>query len=86
MLAKGTGRVYYAHEGLFVTIESDNVLAFDARRTAGNMFLGNQGGVQGVLRGAVSVQGLFTTTLRGTGTVAILSDGSRSRAHWGARN
>lgn len=86
MMAKGSGRVYYAHEGLFVTliplsnetlyVESDSVLAFDARLTAGTMFLGNQGGVQGVLRGAVSGQGLFTTTLQGTGTVAILSDGN----------
>ena len=86
MLAKGSGKVYYAHNGLFVTIipvrgetlyvESDNLLAFDARMTAGTMFLGNQGGVAGVVRGAVSGQGLFTTTLRGNGDVAILSDGN----------
>ncbi|WP_426103981.1 AIM24 family protein [Massilia sp. TSP1-1-2] len=86
MVAKGSGKVYYAHNGLFATIvpvrnetfyvESDALLAFDARLTAGTMFLGNQGGVSGVLRGAVSGQGLFTTTLRGTGDVAILSDGN----------
>ncbi len=86
MMAKGNGKVYYAHDGLFVTIipvrnetlyvESDSLLAFDARLTAGTMFLGNQGGVQGVLRGAVSGQGLFTTTMRGNGEVAILSDGN----------
>jgi uncharacterized protein (AIM24 family) len=86
MAAKGSGSVYYACDGLFVTIipvrgetlyvESDNLLAFDARLAAGTMFLGNQGGVQGVLRGAVSGQGLFTTTLQGTGEVAILSDGN----------
>lgn len=86
MLAKGSGKVYYAHQGLFATIipvrnetlyvESDSLLAFDARLTAGTMFLGNQGGLAGVLRGAVSGQGLFTTTLRGTGEVAILSDGN----------
>ena len=86
MVAKGSGKVYYAHNGLFVTIipvrnetfyvESDALLAFDARLTAGTMFLGNQGGVSGILRGAVSGQGLFTTTLRGTGEVAILSDGN----------
>ncbi|MEC5159243.1 AIM24 family protein [Janthinobacterium sp. CG_S6] len=86
MAATGSGSVYYACAGLFVTIipvrgetlyvESDNLLAFDARLTAGTMFLGNQGGVQGVLRGAVSGQGLFTSTLQGTGEVAILSDGN----------
>lgn len=86
MLAKGSGSVYYAQGGLFVTIipvrgdtlyvESDSLLAFDARLTAGTMFLGNQGGVQGMVRGAVTGQGLFTTTLQGTGEVAILSDGN----------
>ncbi len=86
MAASGSGSVYYAHAGLFVTIipvrgetlyvESDTLLAFDARLTAGTMFLGNQGGIQGVVRGAVSGQGLFTTTLQGTGEVAILSDGN----------
>ena len=86
MAAQGSGREYDAPAGLFVTIipvrgetlyvESDTLLAFDARLTAGTMFLGNQGGIQGVVRGAVSGQGLFTTTLQGTGEVAILSDGN----------
>lgn len=86
MSARGTGSVFYAQGGLFVTIvpvrgetfyvESDSLLAFDARLTAGTMFLGNQGGVQGVVRGMASGQGLFTTTLQGTGEVAIFSDGN----------
>jgi len=86
MAAKGCGKVFYAYNGLFVTIiavrgetlyvESDTLLAFDARLTAGTMFLGNQGGVSGMVRGAVSGQGLFTTTLQGTGEAAILSDGN----------
>lgn len=86
MEARGNGTVYYAYDGLFVTIipvrgdtlyvESDNVLAFDGRMEVGTMFLGNQGGVQGIVRGAVTGQGLFTTTLRGNGDVAILSDGN----------
>lgn len=86
MKARGTGKVCYAHEGHFVTIipvagdtlyvEADNLLAYDARLNAGTMFLGNQGGVAGVLRGAVSGQGLFTTTLSGKGEAAILSDGN----------
>ncbi len=86
MVAKGSGKVYYGYNGLFVTIisasneiiyvESETLLAFDARLRTGTVFLGNQGGVQGVLRGAVSGQGLFTTTLQGTGEIAILSDGN----------
>lgn len=86
MKATGQGSVLYAHDGAFVTIvkldnevlyaESETVLAFDARLKPGTMFIGNQGGVQGILRGAVSGQGLFTTTLTGTGEVAILSDGN----------
>ncbi|MBI2373385.1 MAG: AIM24 family protein [Deltaproteobacteria bacterium] len=86
MKASGVGTVYYAHNGHHVTIvqvsnstfyvESETLLAFDGRLRPGTMFLGNQGGVQGVLRGAVSGQGLFTSTLEGTGEVAILSDGN----------
>ncbi|NHZ90015.1 AIM24 family protein [Massilia sp. CCM 8733] len=86
MMAKGRGTVYYAYNDLFVTVipvrgdtlyvESDNVLAFDARMTAGTMFLGNQGGIQGMARGAVSGQGLFTSTFQGNGDVVILSDGN----------
>jgi len=86
MSARGTGKVCYAFNGQFVTIidvkgdtlyvEADNLLAYDARLTTGTMFLGNQGGVSGVLRGAVSGQGLFTTTLSGRGEAAILSDGN----------
>ncbi|MEI6206763.1 MAG: AIM24 family protein [Desulfuromonadales bacterium] len=86
MVAKGTGRVYYGYNGLFASIiqvsneivyvESKTLLAFDARLRTGTMFLGNQGGVQSILRGAVTGQGLFTTTLQGTGEIAILSDGN----------
>jgi uncharacterized protein (AIM24 family) len=86
MIAKGTGTVFYGYDGLFVSIvqlnneimyvESDTLLAFDARLRTGTMFLGNQGGVQGILRGAASGQGLFTTTLQGSGEIAILSDGN----------
>ena len=86
MEATGSGTIFYGYQGLFVTIinvrndtlyiESDSVLAYDEEMTSGTMFLGNQGGVSGILRGAVSGQGLFTTTLKGTGEVAILSDGN----------
>ncbi len=85
MKANGTGEVLYARHGLYVNvielhndtlyIESDNVLAFDARLRADTMFIGNQGGVQSVVRGAMSGQGLFTTTLQGSGECAVLSSG-----------
>ena len=86
MSARGTGKVYYGYNGLFVSlirltnetmyVESDNLLAYDSRLRSGTMFLGNQGGVQSMVRGAVSGQGLFTTTLQGTGDLAMLSDGN----------
>jgi len=86
MSAKGTGAVYYGHNGLFVTIisvkdetlhvESESLLAFDSRLTSGTVFLGNQGGVSGIVRGIASGQGLFTSTLQGRGDAAILSDGN----------
>lgn len=86
MKARGRGTVHYALDGSFVTIvrvdgetlyvESETLLAFDGRLRPGTMFIGNQGGVQGVLRGAVSGQGLFTTTLEGTGEAVILSHGN----------
>lgn len=84
MRATGNGDVFYAERGLHITIisldnerlaiESDNVLAFDNRLRSGTEFQGNQG-VQGLVRGAASGQGLWTTTFDGRGEIAILSDG-----------
>jgi uncharacterized protein (AIM24 family) len=39
------------------------------------VFLGSQGGVMGMVRGQVSGQGLFTTTLKGQGAVAVMAHG-----------
>ncbi len=85
MTAQGSGEVFYALAGMMVTIvelrgetmfvESDSVLAFDRRLQTGTMFLGNQGGIRGIVQGAATGQGLFTTTLTGAGELAILSDG-----------
>ena len=84
MRASGSGEVLYARRGLHITIislsgetlyiESDNVLAFDNRLRSGTQFQGNQG-VQGLVRGAATGQGLWTTTFDGHGEVAMLSDG-----------
>ncbi|NJN68290.1 MAG: AIM24 family protein, partial [Chloroflexaceae bacterium] len=57
-------------------IESESLLAFDGRLRTGTAFLGNQGLVQGVARGMMTGQGLFTTTLEGHGELAILSEGN----------
>lgn len=88
MRAKGSGQIYYGHEGMIVTvvqvehdrlyIESDNVLAFDQRLRSGIEFLGNHsggGGLSNMVRGAMSQQGLYTTTLDGYGEVAVISSG-----------
>ncbi|GGJ21659.1 AIM24 family protein [Deinococcus roseus] len=85
MKARGRGTVLYGHRGMMVNIislggerlyvESDSVLAFDQSIRPGTEFLGNQGGVGGLVRGAMAGQGLFTTTLDGNGEVVILSSG-----------
>ena len=85
MRATGRGTIFYARRGLHVTliplrgetlyIESESVLAFDARLRAGTVFQGNQG-AQGLIRGAATGSGLWTTTLEGQGEVAILSEGN----------
>lgn len=85
MSAQGQGEVFYAEHGLQVTIinlkgetmyvEADSVLAFDMRLQPGTQFQGNQG-VQGLVRGAATGQGLFTSTFTGQGELAILSHGN----------
>ncbi len=86
MAAEGTGTVYYGFKGLYVTIiemdgsgplsvEADRLVAHDAALQSTVVFLGQQGGLRGAVRGAVSGQGLFTTQLHGYGTVAVLSHG-----------
>ncbi len=74
MKARGRGQVLYARRGLHVQIiplhgetlyvESESVLAFDARLRSGTVFQGNQG-AQGLIRGAATGSGLWTTTLEG---------------------
>ncbi len=85
MRAHGTGTVLYARRGLHVQIvdlsgetlyiESASVLAYDGRLRSGTQFQGNSGGVGGLVRGAATGQGLWTTTLQGQGQAAILSRG-----------
>jgi uncharacterized protein (AIM24 family) len=86
MVAQGNGTVYYGFGGLYVTIieldgsgplsvEADRLVAHDAGLQSTVVFLGQQGGLRGAIRGAVSGQGLFTTQLHGAGSVAVLSHG-----------
>lgn len=86
MVATGTGTVYYGFGGLYVTIieldgtgplsvEADRLVAHDAGLGSSVVFLGQQGGLRGAVRGAVSGQGLSTTQLHGVGSVAVLSHG-----------
>ncbi|WP_018656531.1 AIM24 family protein [Actinomadura flavalba] len=56
-------------------VEADRLLVHDASLQTGTMFMGEQGGLRGVVRGAVTGQGLFTTTLTGHGSVAVLAHG-----------
>lgn len=77
MECSGTGVVYFAHEAQDVTVlelnnetlqvESEQLLALSGNLNTNVSFAG--------LRGGMSGQGLFTTTVTGTGQVALLSAG-----------
>ncbi|MBL1113517.1 AIM24 family protein [Streptomyces sp. 110] len=85
MTVEGQGTVMFGHGGHHVHVidlvgdtlyvESDRLLAFDGSLRQGTMFLGSQGGVMGMVRGQVTGQGLFTTTLEGHGSAAVLAHG-----------
>lgn len=85
MTVEGSGTVMFGHGGHHVQVvhltgdtlyvEADRLLAFEGTLEQGTMFMGSQGGVMGMVRGQVSGQGLFTTTLRGHGAVAVMAHG-----------
>ncbi|GAA0474483.1 AIM24 family protein [Streptomyces stramineus] len=85
MTVEGSGTVMFGHGGHHVQVvelagetlyvEADRLLAFDGSLQQGTMFMGSQGGVMGMVRGQVSGQGLFTTTLKGHGAVAVMAHG-----------
>ncbi|MEV6613340.1 AIM24 family protein [Streptomyces sp. NPDC051051] len=85
MSVEGSGTVLFGHGGHHVQIinltgetlyvEADRLLAFEGTLQQGTMFMGSQGGVMGMVRGQISGQGLFTTTLAGHGSVAVMAHG-----------
>lgn len=86
MAAQGDGTVYYGYGGLYVTIidldgsgplnvEADRLVAYEATLQSSVVFLGQQGGLRGAVRGAMTGQGLFTTQLHGHGAAAVASHG-----------
>ncbi|GHF50659.1 hypothetical protein GCM10010218_35260 [Streptomyces mashuensis] len=85
MAVEGSGTVMFGHGGHHVHVvelsgdtlyvEADRLLAFDGTLQQGTMFMGSQGGVMGIVRGQVTGQGLFTTTLKGHGAVAVMAHG-----------
>ncbi|MET7288141.1 AIM24 family protein [Streptomyces sp. NPDC005573] len=85
MTVEGSGTVYFGHGGHHVQVigltgdtlyvEADRLLAFEGTLRQGTMFMGSQGGVMGMVRGQVTGQGLFTTTLQGHGSVAVMAHG-----------
>ncbi|QLE74024.1 AIM24 family protein [Streptomyces rectiverticillatus] len=85
MTVEGSGTVMFGHGGHHVQVielsgetlyvEADRLLAFDGTLQQGTMFMGSQGGVMGMVRGQVTGQGLFTTTLKGHGAVAVMAHG-----------
>jgi uncharacterized protein (AIM24 family) len=85
MTVEGRGSVMFGHGGHHVHtvdlhgdtlyVEADRLLAFEGTLRQSTMFMGSQGGVMGVIRGQVTGQGLFTTTLAGQGAVAVMAHG-----------
>jgi uncharacterized protein (AIM24 family) len=85
MTVAGNGTVVFGHGGHHVHVitltgdtlyvEADRLLVFEGSLRQGTMFMGSQGGVMGMVRGQVTGQGLFTTTLSGQGAVAVLAHG-----------
>jgi uncharacterized protein (AIM24 family) len=85
MTVEGSGTVMFGHGGHHIQVinlsgdtlyvEADRLLAFEGTLEQGTMFMGAQGGVMGLVRGQVTGQGLFTTTLRGHGSVAVMAHG-----------
>lgn len=85
MTVEGHGSVMFGHGGHHIHtvdlggetlyVEADRLLAFDGTLQQSTMFMGSQGGVMGVIRGQVTGQGLFTTTLQGKGSVAMMAHG-----------
>ncbi|MEU6621211.1 AIM24 family protein [Streptomyces litmocidini] len=85
MTVEGSGTVMFGHGGHHIHVialsgdtlyvEADRLLAFDGTLEQGTMFMGSQGGVMGMVRGQVTGQGLFTTTLKGHGSVAVMAHG-----------
>ena len=85
MTVEGSGTVMFGHGGHHVHVvdltgdtlyvEADRLLAFDDSLAQGTMFMGAQGGVMGMVRGQVTGQGLFTTTLQGHGSAAVMAHG-----------
>lgn len=85
MTVEGSGTVFFGHGGHHVHVinlsgdtlyvEADRLLAFEGTLEQGTMFMGSQGGVMGMVRGQVTGQGLFTTTLKGHGAVAVMAHG-----------
>ncbi|MBE9500668.1 MULTISPECIES: AIM24 family protein [Streptomyces] len=85
MTVEGDGTVMFGHGGHHIQVidldgdtlcvESDRLLAFDGTLQQGTLFLGRDGGVLGMVRGQVSGQGLFTTTLTGRGSAAVMAHG-----------
>lgn len=89
MAASGQGEVHYGHGGLHVTVvdlqgqqlvvEASRLLAHTANLQSAVVSLSSGGsgggGLRGMVRGAVTGQGMFTTQLSGMGSVALLSHG-----------
>ncbi|TDU04130.1 uncharacterized protein (AIM24 family) [Streptomyces sp. 846.5] len=85
MTVEGSGSAMFGHGGHHIHViqltgdtlyvEADRLLVFEGSLQQSTMFMGSQGGLRGVIRGQATGQGLFTTTLTGHGSAAVLAHG-----------
>jgi uncharacterized protein (AIM24 family) len=85
MTVEGSGSAMFGHGGHHIHViqltgdtlyvEADRLLVFEGSLQQSTMFMGSQGGLRGIIRGQATGQGLFTTTLTGHGSAAVLAHG-----------
>ena len=86
MSVEGDGEAYFGRAGLHVdiimvdsgaqlTVEASRLLAYEGYLQTSIVPLSSSGGVRGMVRGAVTGQGMFTSQISGQGAVAVLSHG-----------
>jgi uncharacterized protein (AIM24 family) len=95
MSVQGDGEAHFGRAGLYIdvimvdaaaqlTVEASRLLAYEGYLQTSIVPLSSSGGVRGMVRGAVTHQGMFTSQISGQGAVAVLSHGGTVELEVGA--